>query len=100
MSEDHEYSATPRSGRLTIHHLGASANAFQGALWLAVQELAKTRGTDPLDWLQTLRQKAVRQAKGAITERMPIELEADALQFGVDSLEAAFNAYRDRIQGE
>jgi hypothetical protein len=99
MSDDdpETFSAQPMSGKMSIASMTGAAAAFQYGLWLAIEQIAEVKGTDDLTWLDELHQSAVREVKGTVTEGVPIEAEAEGLQFGVDVLNAAFQAYRARL---
>lgn len=98
MSDDKEYfTAQPRSGQGSIASMSGAAAAFQYGLWNAIQQIAELKGADDLSWLDELHQASIREVKGTITEGVAIEVEAESLQFGVDVLNAAFQAYRARL---
>jgi hypothetical protein len=98
MSADKKlFTASPRSGKASIASMAGASMAFQYATWNAIQQLAEVKGTVDLEWLDELHQVSVAEVKSSIGEGLPIEDEAEALQFGVDVLKAAFEAYRARL---
>lgn len=98
MDEEREYfTASPRSGKASIASMSGAAAAFQYSTWNAIQKLAAVNGTEDLAWLDELHQASVAEVKSTIGEGVPIEMEAESLQFGVDVLDAAFKAYRSRL---
>lgn len=78
-------------------YLGAALIAYREALNGAIDALAEAHGTDDITWLDELQDNAVRQSQGTITEQVPIEVEAGALRFGFQSLEAEFKSIRSRL---
>lgn len=75
-------------------YLGAAIIAFQNALEAAVRVAAETKGTDDLSWFDELHENAVRTAKGTTTEDIPVEVEAAAIRFGFEVVDAKFKSLR------
>lgn len=78
-------------------YLAAALIAYREALNCAIDALAKSHGTADTTWLDELQDSAVRQSKGTITKQVPIEVEAGAMRFGFQSLEAEFKSIRSRL---
>ncbi|MGV1941784.1 hypothetical protein ACQZ5D_15020 [Agrobacterium sp. 22-211-1] len=76
--------------------LGAVSNALDDA----IEALAQTKGVDDLSWLDELHQKALVAAKGTITEDVSIDVEAPAIKFGIDLINAKFAGYRKSFSSE
>jgi hypothetical protein len=91
------HTVTPRSGKASMENLVGAAAALHTALRIALDDLAEGHGKAGGVWLDELEDTAIRQVKATVGEGIPIEAEADALQFGVDTLKAAFNAFRDHL---
>lgn len=75
-------------------YLGIAITALQGALDASVTKLAEANGVADLTWFDELHQQAVISAKGAVTEQIPIEGEADAIRFGFELVDALFQTIR------
>lgn len=75
-------------------YLGAALAAYEVALHAAVSRLADINGTDDLAWFDELHHQAVFASKGTITEEIPIEVEAGAIRFGTQLLDAKFKSLR------
>jgi hypothetical protein len=97
MAEKIEYLVTPRGGKPTVLTGYAAANALEMALRTVLLELAKFHGNAPGPWLDDLEKVVIGDAKGSVAEGVPIEAEADALQFSVDVLKASLNFTRDTL---
>lgn len=74
--------------------LAAVVIAYHGALTEALEALAATKGTADLSWFDQLHQDAIRTAKGTSTEEVPIEVDASAVRFGFETLDAGFKSIR------
>ncbi|RVO51912.1 hypothetical protein [Sinorhizobium meliloti] len=77
--------------------LAAALVAVQTALRTTIEELAKLNEGKGQHWFNTLEEVVIRDAKGTITEDIPIQAEAEALKFGVDVLQATLNASRNQL---
>ncbi|MCM2439667.1 hypothetical protein HGO34_08055 [Agrobacterium vitis] len=75
-------------------YLGAAVIAYHGALREVVKALATAKGTADLSWFDELHQNAIRSAKGTITEQIPVEVEAGAIRFGFETIDAEFKSIR------
>ncbi|TAX39140.1 hypothetical protein [Rhizobium leguminosarum] len=74
--------------------LAAAIIAHYSALKEALTACAKAKGVNDLSWFDEIHHKALSEAKGTVTEQIPIDVEAKALKFGVDVIDAAFNSIR------
>jgi hypothetical protein len=98
MSGEREFfTVGPRSGKASVASMSGAAAAFQYGLWNAIQQIAEVKGTSDLSWLDQLHKASVAEVKSTIVEGIPIEVEAESLQFGVDVLDTVFKAYRARL---
>lgn len=75
-------------------HLCAAIIALRGALQLSVAEIAKTKGVSDLSWFNDLKQQSIQAAKGTTTENIPIEVDAGAVRFSIDAVDAVFESLR------
>lgn len=78
-------------------YLAAAVTAYHEALSAAVKALAVEKGTDDLSWFDELHQNAIRAAKGTVTEEIPVEVEASAIRFGFEVIDADFKGLRVQI---
>ncbi|MQB20548.1 hypothetical protein DXT90_07865 [Agrobacterium tumefaciens] len=78
-------------------YLGAAIIAYSQALEIALKELAELRGTDDLGWYQDLRDTMIKTAKGTTGEQISIEVDAGAVRFGFQALEASLDTIRVRL---
>lgn len=78
-------------------YLTAGMAAHIQGLEMAVRALAETKGTDDLTWLDDLREEAARAAKGTTAEQIPIEVDAGAVRFGFEALDANFQRIRSML---
>ncbi|MQW00024.1 hypothetical protein CN166_31150 [Sinorhizobium medicae] len=77
--------------------LAAALVAVQSALRVTIEELAKLNEGKGQEWFDALEEVVIRDAKGTVTEGIPIQTEAEALKFGVDVLQATLNASRNQL---
>ncbi|WP_457662733.1 hypothetical protein [Sinorhizobium medicae] len=77
--------------------LAAALIAVQSALRVTIEELAKLNEGKGQQWFDALEEVVIRDAKGTVTEDIPIQAEAEALKFGVDVLQATLNASRNQL---
>lgn len=87
----------PRSGELTVHNMMGVAGIMQNSFRKTLEALAAQHGNQPGTWLDELEEGLIRDAKGAVTEGIPIEADAEAIQFGVDVLQATLDAVRRNL---
>ncbi|GEM_PF-6285668 len=78
-------------------YLGAAIAAYSEALELALNALAEAKGTDNLEWFEELRSAMITAAKGTSAEQIAIEVDAGAVRFGFQTLEASLDAIRHRL---
>ncbi|MCM2432101.1 hypothetical protein [Agrobacterium rosae] len=78
-------------------YLGAAIVAYSQALEIALKSLAETRGVDNLEWFDELRSAMIRTAKGTSIEQIAVEVDAGAVRFGFEALDASLNAIRLRL---
>lgn len=78
-------------------YLGAAITAYAEALELALNAVAEAKGTDNLQWFDELRSTMVAAAKGTSTEQIAIEVDAGAVRFGFQTLDASLDAIRHRL---
>lgn len=91
------FTGGPRSGHYTIAHASAASLICAQALAKTLIELGPANGDNPAEWLDSLEKSLLRDAKGTRIEGIPIEQEADALQYGVDMLEGALKYARRKL---
>lgn len=75
-------------------YLGSALVAFHHALRIAIRDLADINGLNDLSWFDQLRDGSIRAAKGMPTEQIPVEIEAAAIGFAVETLDAALSGLR------
>jgi hypothetical protein len=97
MTDGPPFTGQPRSGELTVTSAAAAANIMAGALVLAIEKLAEEHDGHPDEWLDELEEVLLRNAKATVAEGIPIEVESEAIQYGVDMLQAALNLARHRL---
>jgi hypothetical protein len=85
-------------GPLTLENAGAICLAFNGTIKILIDALARAHGNTPGPWLDELEAHCIRDAKGTVTERIPIDVEFAALKFGVDAVRIHFDGLRDRLK--
>jgi hypothetical protein len=97
MADKKRFSVKPGSGQFTATNMGAVATVMVGAFRATVAELAQFHEGKPGPWLDELEKNLIREAKGTVTEGIAIEADAEAVQLGVDVLQAALDATRARL---
>lgn len=75
-------------------YLNAGIAAYHEALHACIAALVEVKGTEDLAWFDDLHQQAIRSAKGTIAEQVPIEVEAGAVRFGFQLVDAEFKQLR------
>jgi hypothetical protein len=83
---------TPAGG-MTADALGAAFGAAQHALRTTIEAIPSINLDDPA-WFDELESRLIREAKGAVTEGIGVETEAQILKFGIDVLQATLDACR------
>ena len=68
--------------------------ALANALSMALRELSEALPDHDDAWLEDLRLTAIRDAKNAAVEGLPLEKEVEAIQFGVDVVGSVFDSAR------
>lgn len=80
--------------------LSTALAAVSNALDETIEVLAETKGVDDLTWLDELHQRALVAVRGTVTEYISVDVEAQAIKFGIDLVNAKFEGYRVRFSGE
>jgi hypothetical protein len=96
MSEPDPFTAKPRAG--SDHEANSSVAALNLAMTLmdAVDQLALQHGgLGP--WFDEFEARSIKNAKNVDVRGIAMGTEADAIQFGVDTLKAAFASARSRL---
>ncbi|MDX3929259.1 MAG: hypothetical protein QHC90_26090 [Shinella sp.] len=75
-------------------YLNAGLAAYHEALHACIVALVEVKGTEDLTWFDDLHQQAIRSAKGTITEHIPVEVDAGAVRFGFEIVDAEFKQLR------
>jgi hypothetical protein len=65
-----------------------------------LDSLAAAHGNRPGEWLDQLEADLIREAKGAITEGVPEEVEAPAIGLGIEVLQGILDRLRRRLVRE
>lgn len=81
----------------TINNYAAIAGIIVPALRSVLEELAKLHGDKAGAWLDELELRLIADAKGTVTEGLPIEVEAAGLKAGIDVLQATLDVVRNRL---
>ena len=84
----------------TVNNYAAISGIALPALRTVLEELAKTYGNKAGPWLDELEARLIAEAKGTVTEGMPIEAEAASLTIGIDVLQATLDVVRHNLVSE
>lgn len=87
----------PRHGELSLEDVTAAHAAIEGGLWLSLSVIAELVGTEDLTWFEDIAEEAIRNAKSTEGFGMSMQIEARAVQYGVDVLTDLFNGYRSKL---
>jgi len=98
MASDRESGNHPH-GAMNSANFALASVALANALAVALRELSEAMPQSDDEWLEDIRSVAIRDAKNAAVEGLPLEEEVEAIQFGVDVVGSVFDsALAERLQ--
>jgi hypothetical protein len=97
MPYDPEKNAYKMPAPADMHEAGLIIIAAQGAVTVLLDKLAQAHGYEEGPWLEEIEETIIRNAKGSVTEGVPISSEARGMGLGIEVVSALLRRLRRRI---